>query len=309
MPRNNPKSYFSTKEVAEFLGVNEKVVYQLITEKGLPATKVTGKWLFPKHLVEAWLEKHVINHPGLGAETRENLLVIIGSNDPLLEKTIALYNRRYPDSPAVFASVGSMGGLRALSKRLCHIATAHLMEEDEREYNFAYLQERVEGPLPAVVNFCFREQGILLPPGNPQGIYSIADLVEKKLKVALRPEGTGTRILLEHELQKIGFSSKDLEGEEYNSHLEVGLAIFTGKAQAGIAIKAVANLLGLDFIPVKQERYDLLIPKEFFFQENVQFFLALLQGDEFKDLASSLAGYNVKLAGRVIFPGSKTLEK
>ncbi|AEH44200.1 DNA binding domain protein, excisionase family [Thermodesulfatator indicus DSM 15286] len=305
MSKDNPKSYLSTKEVAELLGVNEKIVYQLINEKGLPATKVTGKWLFPRHLVEAWLEKHVINHPEQGAY-RERLLVIIGSNDPLLEKTIALYNRRFPDNPAVFASVGSMGGLKALSKRLCHIATAHLMESNERDYNFAYLKEKLEGPLPAVVNFCFREQGIVVSPGNPQGISSVEDFIKKKIRVALRPKGTGTRVLMEHELQKIGLSSEKIEGEEYASHLEVGLAVLTGKAQAGLAIKVVADLLGLDFVPLKQERYDLLIPKEFFFQENIQAFLGLLQDEEFQTLANSLSGYDVSLSGKVIFPKAAT---
>ena len=106
----------STKEVARFLGVNEKMVYTLVAEKSLPATKITGKWLFPKHLVEQWIEANTINYPDPPRHLPpyEGLLIVAGSNDPLLEKTLALFNRRYPDHVADLGNLGSLGGLLSL---------------------------------------------------------------------------------------------------------------------------------------------------------------------------------------------------
>ena len=102
--------FLSTKEVARHLGVNEKMVYALVAEKGLPASKVTGKWLFPQHLVDQWVEAHTVNlvpvaGPMPGAD---GLLIIAGSNDPLLEQTIGLHNSLYPDNLAVFGNLGSL---------------------------------------------------------------------------------------------------------------------------------------------------------------------------------------------------------
>ena len=119
------ENLLSTKEVAEFINVNEKMVYSLVSEKGLPATKITGKWLFPKHLVEQWIEANTINYPDSGIQLPpyEGLLIITGSNDPLLDRAISLFNSHYPDQVAVFGNLGSMGGLSALRKNFCHIAS------------------------------------------------------------------------------------------------------------------------------------------------------------------------------------------
>ena len=161
----------STREVSKFINVNEKMVYTLVSEKGLPATKITGKWLFPQHLVEQWVEANTINFPkrDAGAAPYKGLLVIAGSNDLLLDRAITLFNTMHSEHLAVFGNLGSMGGLRALRRDLCHLAASHLLQEDESEYNFAYASEEL-GNLPAVVNFCRREQGIIVRKGNPKKI-------------------------------------------------------------------------------------------------------------------------------------------
>ena len=118
------KQLLTTKEVAEFLSINEKMVYSLVAEKGLPASKITGKWLFPKHLVEQWVEINTINYPrkAESPSTSQTVLIITGSNDLLLDKVISLYNTNYRGTIAVFGNLGSMGGLQALRQNLCHIA-------------------------------------------------------------------------------------------------------------------------------------------------------------------------------------------
>jgi excisionase family DNA binding protein len=203
----------STKEVAEFLNVNEKMVYSLVSEKGLPATKITGKWLFPKHLVEQWVETNTINYPDNGGRLPpyDGLLIITGSNDPLLDRAIAIFNGQNSDQLAVFGNLGSMGGLRTLRQGLCHIASSHLLQDDESEYNFDFAFKELD-EMPAVVNFCRREQGILVPKGNPENIATVADLARPGIKIVNRSLSTGTRLLLDKELQKIGINGEKIEG-------------------------------------------------------------------------------------------------
>ena len=305
------KKLLSTKEVAEFLNVNEKMVYSLVSEKGLPATKITGKWLFPKHLVEQWVEANTINYPdnGVPLPPYEGLLIITGSNDPLLDRAISLFNTHQTDQIAVFANLGSMGGLTALRRQLCHIASSHLLQEDESEYNFDFAFKELD-QMPAIVNFCRREQGILVQKGNPKKISAAADLARKGVKIVNRSLSTGTRLLLDRELKKAGISGEKIEGYSYevSRHLDVGLEILSGRADAGPGIRAIAGLLDIDFIPLRWERFDLMISKERFFDEGIQRFLGLLHEKEFREIATLLEGYDVNLGGKMVFPTNSQKE-
>jgi excisionase family DNA binding protein len=299
------KKFFSTKEVAQFLDVNEKMVYSLVSEKGLPATKITGKWLFPCHLVEQWIETNTINYPEPSTllPPYHGLLILTGSNDLLLDRTISLFNSHHTDHVAVFGNLGSMGGLRALRQNLCHMATSHLLQENEKEYNFDFATQELE-KMPVVVNFCKREQGILVTKGNPKKIISVADLAHPGIRIVNRPLGTGTRLLLDRELKKAGINGDKIEGyhNEVQRHLDVGLEILSGRSDAGPGIRAVASLIGLEFISLSWERYDLLITKERFFDHGVQLFLGILHEKAFHEIAESFDGYDVSLSGKMVFP-------
>ena len=300
------KDLLNTREIAEFLDINEKMVYALIAEKGLPATKVTGKWLFPRHLVEQWLENQTINYPGIASPLPHyhGLLIIIGSNDILLDRLISLFNRLYPEHVAVFGNVGSQGGLKALGRGLCHIASSHLLQEDEQEYNFDFASHELGDELPVLVNFCRREQGFLVAKGNPRSISTVADLAQPKIKVANRPEGTGTRLLLDRELEKAGLNGTQIKGyqQEFRSHLDVAMEVLSGRVDAAPAIKSVAELLDLDFVSLRWERYDLLVSKEYFFEQGVQLFLGLLHEPKFRETVRKLEGYDLSLCGKMVFP-------
>ena len=301
------KHLLSTREVARFIGVNEKMVYTLVAEKGLPATKITGKWLFPRHLVEQWIEANTINYPESRQDlpSCEGLLIVAGSNDPLLEKTLHLFNHLHSEYMAVFGNLGSLGGLRALRRRQCHIAASHLLQEGENEYNFDFAARELDHA-PAVVNFCQREQGILAAGGNPRGIRAVADLKTKGVTIVNRPNTTGTRLLLDRELHKAAIDGAAIDGyhNEVARHLDVGLEIAAGRADAGPGIRAVAGMLGLDFIPLRWERFDLLITKKRFFDPGIQLFLGLLTEKTFRALADSLAGYDVRMSGKMVFPAN-----
>jgi len=299
------RNLLSTREVAQFLNINEKMVYTLIAEKGLPATKVTGKWLFPRHLVEQWVENETINFP----KTRDplppyhGLLIISGSNDILLDRTISLFNRLYPENVAVFGNLGSLGGIRALRRNLCHMSSSHLLQENEQEYNFGFAEDEL-GQMPAVINFCRREQGIIIAKGNPREIKGVGDLGKPGLKIVNRPLGTGTRLLLDRELEKAGIEGNRIEGyeRELQRHLDVGLEVLSGRADAGPGIRAVAGLLELDFITLRWERFDFLVLKDRFFDKGVQLFVGLLHEPAFKELVEDLSGYDLTFCSKMVFP-------
>ncbi len=299
------KKLLSTKEVAHLLGVNEKMVYTLITEKGLPATKITGKWVFPEHLVEQWVESKTINYPRRTEQLvqQPDLLIVGGSNDILFERALALFMRRHPGQAAVFGNFGSLGGLKALRRGLCHLATSHLPEEDKDEFNFSYAAGELEH-LPAVVNFCRREQGFLVAPDNPLGIAGLGDIAGRGLRVVNRPLGTSTRLIFDRELRRAGLDAASIAGYEREMlrHLDVGLEVLAGRADLGPAIRPVASLLGLGFLPLHWERFDLIIPKDSFFLKGVQLFLDLLHQDEFRALGEELPGYDLSLSGKMMYP-------
>lgn len=298
----------TTKELAKFLNINEKMVYSLVSEKGLPATKVVGKWLFPKNLVEQWIEVNTINYPSLASSPRvsDAVLIITGSNDLLLERVISLYNTNFPGNIAVFGNLGSMGGLQALRQNFCHIASSHLLEEGGDDYNFEFASRELDR-MPSIVNFCKREQGILVKKGNPKKIRTVSDFARPGIRMVNRPLGTGTRLLLDRELKKAAVSRHKIDG--YNNvvhrHMDVGLELLGGSADAGIGIHAVAGQLDLEFVPLRWERYDLMIFKERFFDAGVQQFLGLLHEEKFSAIAESLKGYDVSLSGRMLFPKTK----
>ncbi len=299
------KKLLSTKEVAELLNVNEKMVYTLVADKGLPASKVTGKWLFPRHLVEQWVETQTLNYPDTGKllPLQQGILIIAGSNDPLLDRSISLFNSHFQAPLAVFGNLGSMGGLRALRQNLCHMASSHLLQEDEQEYNFDYAHQELDF-MPAVVNFCRREQGILVAEGNPKKISGVADLTGPGIKIVNRPLGTGTRLLLDRQFKKAGIEGEKIDGysSEVHRHLDVGLEILAGRADAGPGIGAVAGLLNIGFIPLRWERFDLMILKDRFFDEGIQRFLSLLREPQFRQIAEALDGYDISMSGKMVFP-------
>lgn len=295
----------STKEVARFLGINEKMVYSLISDKGLPASKVTGKWIFPRHLVEQWVESSTVNYPQSHKvlPPYDGLLVIAGSNDILLESTLSIFNSRHPGHLAVFGNLGSVGGISALRRNLCHVATSHLLQENDDDYNFEFLQRQFDR-MPVVVNFCKRDQGILFQKNNSRKISSMKDLGKPGVRIVNRSLATGTRLLFDRELKQAGIAGERIDGydREVNRHMDVGLEILAGRADAGPGIRPVASLLGLEFFPLLQERYDLLVTRERFFDQGIQYFLSLLHEKEFIRAADQLQGYDVSKSGKMIFP-------
>ncbi len=290
-----------TQQVASYLGVHEKQVYTLIHDRGLPATKITGKWLFPKHLVDRWLESNVINMPETQPfpGTTRDLLLIAGSDDPLLVMLTALFRERSPDILVLQSRAGSRDGLMALKKGLVHIACVHLIDP-QGGYATDHIRQFL-GEDIAVITFAERTQGIILGPGNPIAIKDLSDAFKRGNKWALREIGTGTRALMDMEMDQLGIDPEPILAENIpvQSHLDAALAIRAGRADAGIGIEAAAHLAGCDFLPIRQERFDLIVRKENFFLPQVKDLLALLRDVEFEKIAASLKGYDLGESGKI----------
>ncbi|MDA8234238.1 MAG: molybdopterin biosynthesis protein [Clostridia bacterium] len=232
-----------------------------------------------------------------------NTTMVIGSHDITLDILANRLRLKHPERSMASAHVGSLGGLMALRRGEAHLAGIHLLDEATGEYNVPYLN-RMLGNRPVVlVNLVLREQGLLVPKGNPKGIGGITDLVGKGIKYINRQRGAGTRLLLDYQLGQLGLSQEEIEGydrEEF-THMAVAAAVASGSADTGLGIYAAAQALGLDFIPVAQERYDLAIPGEFWDTPHIRDVLAILADDDFKQEVLALGGYDVSRMGEVIF--------
>jgi molybdate-binding protein len=273
----------------------------MIHDRGLPATKITGKWLFPRHLVDRWLESNVVNMPETQPflKAAGDLLLIAGSDDPLLIDLIALFRKRSPNILVLQSRAGSSDGLMALKKGLVHIACVHLVDP-EGGYGTDHIRQFL-GEEIAIITFAERTQGIILGQENPQVIRDLADALERRMRWAVRDVGTGTRALMDMEMDRLEIDPEPLLARSVpvKSHLEAALVIHAERADAGFGIEAAAHLAGCDFIPIRQERFDLIVRKENFFLPQVQDLLALLKGEVLEEMTASLTGYDLGESGKI----------
>jgi len=247
-----------------------------------------------------------------GEETRAELLenfnkiknniIVTGSHDLILDILKNELQEEFSDYNLVSFNVGSMGGLLALKQKRTHLATSHLLDPESGEYNFPYLKKILPQRELKVLNLTYREQGIMVKRGNPKNIERIDDLVKKDIKFLNRQKGSGTRVLLDYLLKKKGIDPLDIQGyslEEY-THLMVASAVAEGNVDAGLGILSAAKVFGLDFVPVIKERYDIIIPKEYYSSLKIQKILTIIQSEKFKKKVLSLGGYDLSQCGKVI---------
>ncbi|MEW5803596.1 MAG: helix-turn-helix transcriptional regulator [bacterium] len=298
------KELLNTRELAEYLDINEKKIYSLILEKGLPSTKVTGKWLFPKRLVDVWIDNNIQNYPWMQGKLKSfsESLIIAGSNDLLLPHILSSFQEEHEDILPLYSSIGSMGGINAVKRGWCHIGASHILQKENEEYNLACVKDML-GDEFTMINFAYRNQGLVLAAHNPKDIKGIKDMARPNITIVNRPIGTGTRFLLDYELEKNAIDSKNIKG--YNqtclTHLDVGIEILSGRADAGLTIQPIAQMLGLNFIPLRKERFDLIISKKLFFDTKIQAFITFLHSEEIINYSKRFIGYDLKDIGNIIY--------
>ncbi len=233
-------------------------------------------------------------------EEIENTIMVIGSHDltiDLLAQYLAVKNRRIAS-----ANVGSMGGLIALSRGEAHLAGSHLLDPDSGEYNIRYVRQILPDIPVKIIALVGRQQGLMVARGNPKRILSLQDLGRADISYVNRQSGAGTRVLLDYHLHQLGIPADSIRGYQHEefTHLAVAASISSGRADCGLGIAAAAQALELDFIPLYQERYDLIIPQHYYYDVLLEPLIGLLKDQDFKNSIAALPGYNIDQMGQEI---------
>ena len=232
----------------------------------------------------------------------ERTVVVIGSHDPALDLLADMVSRVRTYASVSSSNVGSLGGLLALNRGEAHAAGVHLLDETTGEYNLSYVRRYVKGCDVVVMNLVKRIQGLIVPAGNPRGVGRLDDLAAGGVRFINRQRGSGTRMLLDYMLGKLGIEAGEIAGydrEEY-THLAVAAAVAGGRADVGLGILSAARALGVDFVPLLEEQYDLVIPAEFYESELLGPVLELVRGAEFRTELEAMGGYDTSLTGEVM---------
>jgi len=296
----------NTKEVAQYLGIHEKQVYALIKSKRIPSTRVTGKWIFPRKLIDEWIALNAQRGLGQAKEKSrriEGAFLASGSNDPILDMLQTYMRQSYPEFYIFSSNTGSTDGMKALNKGYTDLAWSHLFDPKSGEYNVPFLSTYLPDVKVVVVNLFYRDLGFLVSPKNPFHIRGFDDLTQKGLRFINRQKGSGTRVLLDYHLKKSRIPSSQIEGyeREVYTHFEVGLSILSKEADVGIGTIAVSKLLGLSFVPITRESFDMLMDQSTFFEKGIQAFIEILNSKEFRTRIDRLGSYDFKNSGKILY--------
>jgi putative molybdopterin biosynthesis protein len=233
----------------------------------------------------------------------ENTILCTGSHDfaiGVLEDQLKL---RHPELKIAATNVGSLGGLLALQRGETHIAGTHLLDPATGVYNIPDIKRTIPNTPVVLIHLAQREQGILVERGNPKSIRGLNDLVRRDCRFVNRQPGSGTRVLLDYELNRLGIDPASIQGYEREefTHMAVGVAVSSGLADVGLGVRAAAQALGLDFIPVASEQYDLLCRREFLESARGVQLIDIIRSDSLKAAVGSLGGYDPVRAGEILF--------
>ena len=231
----------------------------------------------------------------------ERTILCTGSHDLCLDVLNDFLCRRDPAWPLASTHVGSLGGIMALRDGMCHLAGSHLLDPEDGSYNTSYLRRYLPERDIRMLTLVHREQGFIVPRGNPRGIKTIHDLFQDGLTFINRQAGSGTRVLLDYELSRNSLDADGIPGydqDEY-THMAVAVAVLSGKADTGLGIQSAANALGLDFVPLVEERYDLLIPGEYWDEPMIRAVREVIDTPLFRETVERMGGYSTRDTGTV----------
>lgn len=231
----------------------------------------------------------------------DGAIIVTGSHDLALDLLASELHRLHPDKSLASANVGSLGGLLALSRGEAHLAGCHLLDEETGEYNRPFVRRYLGGRPAVLVNLAHRMQGLIVKPGNPKSIKTLADVVRGDVAFINRQRGSGTRMLLDYLLKDEGIAHSGIQGyerEEY-THLAVAANVAGGRADVGVGILSAARAMGMDFVELGTEQYDLVIPAEFYGSDLLAPLLDLIRSGDFRRQMDALGGYDTSQTGEV----------
>jgi len=298
------KEFLTARDVSQLLGINEKKVYTLAHNGRIPGTKVTGKWLFPRRELEELLREEArktIKRFASGYAVNKKIVLVSGSDDPILYMVQGLFHHMYPDFVIFLSSVGSGEGLRLLKRGLCRIALSHLYDHSSRDYNFPFIRDLFDNPDELVViNLFYRNIGFV---SKASGVASFKEIFTKKLRFINRQEGSGIRYRVDHMIAEEELKKQLIRGygDEVYTHLDVVDHILNDNADVGIAAESVAHYAHLHFYKLFEERFDMVIYKETYFEQSIQVFVEFIRSDAFLKHLKSMKGYDNRATGRVVY--------
>ena len=315
-PQRETVSVQPTKKIASKLGVEEFLRVKLgevgdrIVAIPLPRgagtitsiTEADGIIRIPNH-VEGINDTEKVSAELLRPlATIRRTIVIVGSHDNSLDVLADQLKAGHSELTLSSSHVGSMGGLMAIKRGVCHLAGIHLLDTADGSYNRSYLKKYLPDTAVKLIHLVQRDQGLIVKPGNPKEIHGIEDIGRKDVSFINRQVGSGTRILLDYKLNQLGIKADGINGyqnEEF-THMAVAVSVLSGSEDTGLGIYAAAKALNLDFIPVVTEQYDLVVPREYFETEPVQILLDIINSPVFKQRVEALGGYNTQNTGEII---------
>ena len=285
----------TTAEAADYLRLKERKLYELVADRQIPCTKVTGKWLFSRADLDRWLLSGMLRPPG--ALPPEPPPIVGGSHDPLLQWALS-------ESHAGLAILpeGSEAGYQRFLKGEVLAAAIHLHDIAGTEADANLKRVAAEPDLrdAVLIGFAAREQGLIVAAGNPLKVASLSEARDRQLRAVVRPEGAGAQQLLLSLLRRDGLSIDDLNvAHVAPTGPDIAQAIRGGHGDLGVATRAVATAAGLGFVPLCRERFDLLMRQRDYFRTPMQTLLALLRDPRFAARAQELGGLDVSMAGCV----------
>jgi excisionase family DNA binding protein len=290
--------FLTTSEAAEYVRLGERKLYELVTSGAIPCSKVTGKWLFPRQELDLWVLSGLARPAGMTAADPPP--IVGGSQDDLLEWTL-----RESGSGLASLAEGTARGVERLQRGEVIAAAVHFHSDtaDKADANIAAV-----GAMPGLhdavlVGLARREQGLLLPPGNPKHLHSLADVLGSGARMAVRQQGAGAQMLLEVLLTRAGAKQRDLRRLEPPclTGPDLAAAIRAGKADCGVATRAAAKSAGLDFVPLLWENFDLLMRQRSYFRPAIQALTGFMAERRLKQRAAELGGYDPAPSGQIRF--------
>jgi putative molybdopterin biosynthesis protein len=289
-----------TREVAAYLRLKERRIYDLVRTNVLPHVRATGKLLFPRAQIDAWLAAKAGSPRVLASGASSMPPIIAGSHDPLLE-----WAARESRCGLAILPCGSRAGIARLADGGAMVAATHWLDAASGEYNVPLVRTALAGADIVAIEWAQRAQGLVVRPGNPLQIRGIGDLAARNARVIARQPDSGSDRLLDELLRKAGIGKETIRWLPRPALTEMDLAeaIHDGGADAGLAIEAAARSRGLTFIPLVVERFDLIMHRRDYFEPALQALWTFARTPQFAAQARTLSGYDVGAAGRVVFNG------
>ena len=307
------KNALSTQEVADMLNVSKSTIYDLIKKGEISSYKVGRKVRFTENDVQDYISRskkgQLVSHSLsndksdfslLGKEKKQDSFIICGQD--LILDVLSNYMRLH-SIPALRAYIGSYDSLISLYKNKVNVASSHLWDSDTDQYNVPYVKRLLPGISTVIIHLTCRIQGLYVAKGNPKGITTWADFGRDDIKVINREYGAGSRVLLDENLKLLGIYGSSIRGykKENQSHLAVASAVSSGEADVAVGSEKIARQVdNIDFIPLKKERYDLVVKKEDFQTLEIQTMLNIIRSAAFKNEFANIGGYDTSDMGKIV---------